>query len=77
VTNAIELEKDTDEEEAYWLEFPRYGAVLNVPSVPCYFHFLGSLFRTSLSLCVDIPSFCTVSFRQRRSALAHESPAFF
>jgi len=25
VTNAIELNKETEEEEAYWLEFPKYG----------------------------------------------------
>jgi len=25
VTNAIELEKQTEEEEAFWLEFPQYG----------------------------------------------------
>jgi len=27
VTNAIELEKQTEEEEAFWLEFPQYGVL--------------------------------------------------
>jgi len=27
VTNAIELKKQTEEEEAYWLEFPKYGVL--------------------------------------------------
>jgi hypothetical protein len=71
VTNAIELEKDTEEEEAYWLEFPRYGAgVFHMQSLCLLLILFGSTLSVSPFLLARWDSFRAASVPCGRASLS-------